>query len=95
MAGAKGKSGGARNGAGRKAKHNEDESRQLAINAIVQVHGSLEAGLSHLLRSMEPSLQKFVFEHAIGKPKEKVEHSGDLAINWNEVKTYAPDEETD
>jgi hypothetical protein len=96
MAGVKGRSGGRRpNQTGRPKRHDEDNARDLAIAAIVEVHGTLEAGLSKLVQSGEPSLIKFVYEHAIGKPKEKVEHSGDLAINWNEVKTYAPDEETD
>jgi hypothetical protein len=87
--------GGKRPGAGRKPKVDEDKVRGLAIKAIEARHGSVENGLSSLIDSGEPSLIKFVYEHAIGKPKEKVEHSGDLAINWNEVKTYAPDEETD
>ena len=69
--------GGSRPGAGRKPIHDEIQSRDMAISAIVNVYGSLEKGMEALLRTGEPSLQKFVFEHAIGKPREKVEHSGD------------------
>jgi hypothetical protein len=69
--------GGARPGAGRKRVHDEIEARDIAVKSIVSVYGSLDKGMEALLRSLEPSLQKFVFEHALGKPKEKVEHSGD------------------
>lgn len=69
--------GGARPGAGRKRVHDEIEARDIAVKSIVSVYGSLDKGMEALLRTGEPSLQKFVFEHALGKPKEKVEHSGD------------------
>ena len=73
-----GKNGGARPGAGRKPKHDEVKAKELAIKAIENKFGSLEKGLEYLIESQEPSLQKFVFEHAIGKPKEHVEHSGEV-----------------
>ena len=65
--------GGARPGAGRKPVHDEIKARELAISAIVTKFGSLEAGLISLLESNEPTLIKFVYEHAIGKPKEKLD----------------------
>jgi len=80
--------GGARPGAGRKTKAEEDRVRNLAVKSIISKYGSEEAGFKSLLESGEPSLQKFVFEHAFGKPKEKVEHSGGMDISWNETKTY-------
>jgi hypothetical protein len=68
--------GGSRVGAGRKPIHSEVYAKDLATKAIVNKFGTLEAGLEFLIDSGEPNLLKFVFEHAIGKPKEKMEHSG-------------------
>lgn len=59
--------GGKRPGAGRKAISEELKTADLARKAIVERYGTLEAGLNHLLGSMEPALIKFVFEHAFGK----------------------------
>lgn len=69
--------GGRRPGSGRKKLHDEILARDMAISAIEKVYGSIEEGMQALLRSGEQSLIKFVFEHAVGKPKEKVEHSTD------------------
>jgi hypothetical protein len=80
--------GGHRQGAGRKTKAEEDRVRNLAVKSIISKFGSEEAGFKSLLESGEPSLIKFVYEHAFGKPKEKVEHSGGMDVTWNEVKTY-------
>lgn len=71
------KHGGSRPGSGRKRIHDEIEARGLAIKAIKSVYGSLEDGMKALLLSGEPSLQKFVYEHAFGKPMDKVQHSSD------------------
>lgn len=68
--------GGARDGAGRKPKVDEDKVVNQSIAAIQTKYGSVEKGLVSLLNSGEASLIKFVFEHAIGKPKDKIEHSG-------------------
>jgi len=38
---------------------------------------------------------KAVMDSAYGAPKQEVEQSGTLAINWNETKTYAPNDQTD
>jgi hypothetical protein len=65
--------GGARVGAGRKPVHEEIKARDLAISAIVSKFGSLEDGLIQLLNSDEPTLIKFVYEHAIGKPKDTLD----------------------
>jgi hypothetical protein len=65
--------GGARVGAGRKPVHEEIKARDLAISAIVSKFGSLEDGLIELLNSYEPTLIKFVYEHAIGKPKDTLD----------------------
>lgn len=65
--------GGARPNSGRKRKADENRVRDLAIAAIKNVYGSEEKGFEALLRSGEPSLQKWVFEHAEGKPTEKID----------------------
>lgn len=65
--------GGARPGAGRKPKADEEKVRNLAVSAIEKTHGSLEEGFTKLLNSGEASLIKFVWEHAVGKPREKMD----------------------
>lgn len=73
-----GQHGGKREGAGRKTKANEANTTMLSCGAIINKFGSLEAGLEWLIESREPSLIKFVFEHALGKPAEKIQHSGEI-----------------
>ena len=68
--------GGVRVGQGRKPKAVEVEATATALEAIVKKYGSVSKGFVALLESDEPSLQKFVWEHAVGKPKDKIEHSG-------------------
>jgi hypothetical protein len=87
--------GGARTGAGRKPKAEEDKVRNLAIDAIISKYGSEQKGFEALLASGESSLIKFAYEHAFGKPKEKIEHSGEMGISWNETKTYEAKRKTD
>lgn len=66
-------SGGANRGQGRKPVAEELNTRLLSQNAIIAKYGSLEAGLKNLLESDRDPLVKFVFEHALGKPVDKVE----------------------
>jgi hypothetical protein len=63
--------GGARPGAGRPTKADEERVRDLSVNAIIALYGSEKKGFQSLLESGEPVLIKFVFEHAYGKPTEK------------------------
>ncbi len=65
--------GGARIGAGRKSKADEERVRTLAVEAIVKKYGSEQAGFSALLDSEDTGLIKWVYEHAYGKPKEKMD----------------------
>ena len=65
--------GGARNGAGRKSIADEEKTREKAKAAILAKYETLEKGLQSLLDSKEPSLIKFVFEHAFGKPTDEVD----------------------
>jgi hypothetical protein len=62
--------GGARPGAGRKSIAEEFKTSDLCRQAIITRFGSLEEGLIYLIKTGEPNLMKFVFEHAIGKPTE-------------------------
>jgi hypothetical protein len=83
------KNGGARPGAGRKPKTDEEKVKNQAIAAIESLYGSVEAGLQTLLNSGESSLIKFVFEHAVGKPRDKVDMDiEDHTVVLNETKTY-------
>ena len=68
--------GGARPNSGRKPKIDEDKVVNQSTEAIIAKYGSIEKGFIALLESGEASLIKFVFEHAVGKPKEKMELSG-------------------
>lgn len=38
---------------------------------------------------------KAIMDSAYGAPKQEIEQSGSLSIQWNETKTYAPDDKTD
>jgi hypothetical protein len=66
-------SGGVRAGQGRKPVAEELNTRLLSQNAIIKKYGSLEEGLQTLLESDRDPLVKFVFEHALGKPVDKLE----------------------
>ena len=79
--------GGKRPGAGRKPVHDEVHARNICQKAIIKKFGSLEAGIEFLLESNEPSLIKFAFEHAMGKPREKQ----DIAHEFPEVEVEWPD----
>jgi hypothetical protein len=62
-----------RPGPGRPRKADEERVRDLSIKAIVGHYGSEELGFKYLLESKEPVLVKFVFEHAYGKPRDKMD----------------------
>ena len=74
--------GGAREGAGRKPIAIEEKVQQLCQNAIIAKWGSLEEGIKALLESKSDRLKMFAFEHALGKPTEKVDLSGGLTIQY-------------
>lgn len=65
--------GGVRPGQGRPKKAEELKIVNQAVNAITATYGSLEGGFMALLKSGEPSLVKWVFEHAAGKPTDKLD----------------------
>jgi hypothetical protein len=83
--------GGARPGSGRKSLAEEGYVKDMARAAIAEVYGSVEDGLKRLLLSDSDMLKKFVWEHAMGKPPDKVQMSADPdavpIININVVRT--------
>lgn len=70
--------GGVRPGAGRPTIAAELKTADLARECLIAKYGSLNAALIALLEMDEPALIKFVFEHAFGKPTDKIEHSGEI-----------------
>lgn len=72
--------GGARPGSGRPSRADEQKVTDLAQAAIVSKFGSLEKGFEYLLQSGESTLIKFVWEHAVGKPREKIDVDGVMQI---------------
>lgn len=65
--------GGVRKGAGRPRANDEIMARDMCRAALIRKYGSWEKAMDDLVASKDPILRRFVFEHAIGKPQEKVE----------------------
>lgn len=63
--------GGSRPNSGRKSLAIELNTAQLAREALISKFGSLNDALKALWETKEPTLMKFVAEHAFGKPVEK------------------------
>jgi len=78
--------GGARPGAGRPTVANELRTADLARSVLIKKFGSLDGALTALLEYNEPTLTKFVYEHAFGKSPDKIEHSGNASIQLNIVR---------
>lgn len=59
----------------RELKEDSHEKRviETSLSAITERYGSLKDGFIALLDSKQPQLIKFVFEHAVGRPKEKLD----------------------
>jgi len=76
--------GGARQGAGRKPKHEEEKLNNLFVEAVKRITGNeddQEAKIDILVQLWETSSrgQIFIAEHLFGKPKENV----DVNVNNN------------
>ena len=86
--------GGKRKGAGRKPLKDEIRVRELAVSAIVEVYGSELDGFKSLLNSGEPTLQKWVFETAYGKPQTSVDltSNGETMTKFTVNVVNSPDE---
>lgn len=80
--------GGKQPGAGRPTKAAELKTASIAQAAIAGKFGTQEEGFLFLLNSKEPSLIRFVFEHAYGKPRENVEVSGGIIFEFKEPSEY-------
>jgi hypothetical protein len=66
--------------AGRKTKVDEERVRTLSVKAIIETYGGEQEGFTALLQSGESVLIKWVFEHAYGKPTEKVDLNANVAV---------------
>ena len=64
--------GGARKGAGRKPKAEEDRVKNLAIGGLTKVFGSEEKAWEHITKQAKESFPylKLLIEYGYGKPKE-------------------------
>lgn len=69
--------GGARQGAGRKPKADEERARKLSENAIIEVYGSIEKYWHHIAKESKESVHhlKIIHEYAFGKPTENVNNN--------------------
>lgn len=69
------KVGGARPGAGRKPKAEEERIKNLSLASIVKAFGSEAEGWDHLAKQAIESLphMKMLWEYTYGKPKETVD----------------------
>ena len=83
--------GGARPGAGRKPKADEQE----LVDKLKPMDAIALAALQEGVEKKDYQFLKLFMDYRFGKPKEKVEHSGDMGIVWNEVRSYDTDEKTD
>lgn len=82
--------GGARIGAGRKPKADEDRIRTLSINSLAKVFGSEEEAFNHIANEAKVSFPhlKLLIEYGYGKPTETVDASVVAEVIWSEQKNY-------
>lgn len=81
------KVGGPRPNSGRKSLSEEVNSRMLSQAAIIKRFGNLQKGIEYLLDSGEPTLIKFAYEHAYGKPVDKVATTDTLGNDLKQATT--------
>lgn len=77
--------GGFRENSGRKPRSEELGITKLAVDAIIEYYGSLELGFVSLLKSQDTALIKFVWEHAAGKPRERVDIDIDAEVQQIQI----------
>ena len=70
--------GGAREGAGRKPKAVELKAAELCKSVLVDLYGGEKEGLIAAWNMREPTIIKFILEHAFGKPTDNINLSGGL-----------------
>lgn len=83
--------GGKRPGSGRKPKADE----VALIERLSPMDDSALKSLLEGVKKGEFSFIKLFMEYRYGRPKEKIEHSGELAVLWNEIKNYGANDKTD
>ena len=69
----------------KKKLSHEEVIQMTSLDAITERYGSLKEGFIALLESKEAPLIRFVFEHAIGKPKEKSNNESNKQIQQVQV----------
>jgi hypothetical protein len=74
---------------GRKSAAEEWNTRNLCQQAIESKYGSLSEGCEALLKTGEPVLMRWVFEHALGKPVDKVQLNGETDNKLEVIVRYA------
>lgn len=77
--------GGARKGAGRKRKADEEKVRRLGEDAIIKVYGSLEDYYEFIAQESKESFPhlKLLQEYVFGKPKEVLILEEEIDDNWD------------
>ena len=70
---------------GRKSKEYEINVQNIALKAIEEYYGSVQAGFIQLLGSDEPALIKFCWEHGVGKPTDMIQMNVEQDIKTFEV----------
>lgn len=77
--------GGARKGAGRKRKADEEKVRRLGESAIIEVYGSLKGYYIHIAKESKESYPhlKLLQEYVFGKPKEVVILDDEIDDEWD------------
>lgn len=85
-----GKNGGARPGAGRKSKAAE----AALVERLSPMDDTALTKLKEGIAKGDFQFIKMFFEYRFGKPKEKIEHSGEMGVFWNEIRNYGADDKT-
>ena len=70
---------------GRKSKEYEINVQNIALKAIEEYYGSIQAGFIQLLGSDEPALIKFCWEHGVGKPTDMIQMNVEQEVKTFEV----------
>ena len=83
--------GGKRNGAGRKSKQDEE----ALIDSLSPMDKLFFDAIEKGMKGGEYNFCRLFADYRHGKAKERIEHSGDIGIQWHEVKNYGANDKTD
>jgi hypothetical protein len=86
--------GGARKGAGRKRKSDEEKVRRLGENAIIEIYGSLEKYYEHIAKESKDSFPhlKLLQEYVFGKAPDRIIMQDDDMENDFDLSTLSDEE---